>query len=155
MSSTLTAELLKAFCSETSCTPLMSLRAGNSIDDYDTPTPFDPEHDKVSDEYLESFYWGLSYLDALSWQHYLPYFFQYAFRKIHEGSVVTDALLSSLRPPDRTPARLGSLSAEQETAIRRAIEHLAFAKDSVHSEFACQVLEEWWLPNSMYRSTIE
>ena len=32
MSSTLTTELLKAFYTETSCTPLMSLRAGNAID---------------------------------------------------------------------------------------------------------------------------
>ncbi|WP_442961826.1 DUF6714 family protein [Pseudomonas sp. BMS12] len=155
MSSTLTTELFKAFYSETSCAPLMSLRAGNAIDDYSTPTPFESEYDQVSDEYLESFHWGLSYLDPLSWRHYLPYFFQYAFCRIHKGSVVTDALLNSLRPPERTPPRLGSLSTEQETAIRHAIEHLAFAKDSVHAELACQVLEEWWLPNSVYRPIIE
>ena len=155
MSSALTAELFKAFCKEISCTPLIPLRSGNAIDDYSVPVPFEPEHDKISDEYLENFYWGLSYLDPESWRHYLPYLFQYSFRKIREGSVVTDALLSSLRPPERMPPRLGSLSVEQETAIRQAIEHLAFAKDSAHTAFACQVLEEWWLPNSIYRPIIK
>lgn len=155
MHSTLTTELFKVFCKETSCIPLMSLRAGNAIDDYATPMLFEYEHDQVSDEYFENFHWGLSYLDPSSWRHYLPYLLQYSFRRIQEGSVVIDSLLSSLRPPDRMPPRLGSLSAEQETATRQAIEYLAFAKDSVHAEFACQVLEEWWLPNSIYRPATE
>lgn len=133
----------------------MSLRAGNAIDDYAIPMPFEPEQDQVSDEYFENFHWGLSYLDPSSWRHYLPYLFQYSFRRIHGDSFVIDSLLSSLRPPDRMPPRLDSLSAEQEKATRQAIEYLAFTKDSAHAEFACQVLEEWWLPNSIYRLATE
>jgi hypothetical protein len=155
MCSTLTSELFLEFYKETSGTPSLTLRAGNAIDDYAPPMPFDPVHDKISDEYFESFYWGLSYLDPTSWRHYLPYLFQYAFHHLHEGSLVTTALLSSLRPPDRLPARLGSLSTEQENSIRKAIEHLAFAHDSAQSELACQVLEEWWLPNAIYRPSTE
>lgn len=151
MCSTLISELFKAFSEETAHAPLISLRAGNAIDEYTAAIPFDTKQDQISDEYFESFHWGISHLDPDSWRHYLPHLFNYALHRLHEGSVVTDALLSSLRPPDRSPARLGSLSTEQEKAIREAIEHLAFAKNSAQSELACQVLEEWWLPNATYR----
>lgn len=151
MSPTLITALFIAFDKEASCAPPMTLRAGNAIDDYAAPMPFDPRYDEISNEYLESFHWGLSYLDSASWRHYLPHLFQYAFHNIHTGSVVTDALLNSLRPPERTPPRLSSLSHAQEIAIRHSIEHLAFAEESADAELACQILEEWWLPNSIYR----
>lgn len=153
MNSALIAELFSTFSKETSCTPPMSLRAGNAIDDYAAPMPFDHNHDEISDEYLESFHWGLSYLDPVSWRHYLPYLCQYALHNIHNGNIITNSLLNSLRPPERTPPRLSSLSHEQEIAIQHTIEHLAFTEGSMDAELACQVLEEWWLPNSLYRQT--
>jgi hypothetical protein len=66
-------------------------------------------------------------------------------------SLAIDAFLSSLRPPDRDPPRLGSLTAKQETLIRECLEVLAFSEDSVYQPDACQVLEEWWVPNATYR----
>lgn len=155
MTSLLSTELLDAFSNEMACTPLMSLHSGNAIDNYDAPASFDPQYDHVSDEYLERFHWGISYLDPVSWRHYLPHLFQYAFRRMREDNVVIDALLNSLRPPERSPPRLGSLSPEQESAVRHAIGYLAFAEGSAHAEFACQLLEEWWLPHSIYRPTTE
>ncbi|MET1080703.1 MAG: DUF6714 family protein [Pseudomonas sp.] len=151
MTSTLTAELLLAFATEVSCPPLMSLRGGDALDDYGAAMPFDSQLDRICDEYLEAFHWGLGYLDAGSWRHYLPLLFQYAFSRIEQGSVVTSALLHSLSPPDRLPPRLGSLSYAQEAVVRQALEHLAFAEGAAHSEQACQVLEAWWLPNALYR----
>ena len=64
---------------------------------------------------------------------------------------VTDALLSSLRPPDREPPRLASLSPEQEVLVTRFLDILAFSEESAHQELACQLLEEWWAPGALYR----
>jgi hypothetical protein len=57
----------------------------------------------------------------------------------------------SLRPPDREPPRLASLSPAQERVVRQLLEVLAFAEDSVWQENACQALEEWWIENPLYR----
>jgi len=151
MCSTLISELFIAFSQEVSVPPKISLRAGDAIDDYAMPTQFEHEQDQISDDYFENYHWGISYLDPESWRHYLPFLFRYALHKRKENSIVIDALLNSLRPPDRLPARLASLSIEQEKAVREAIEYLAFEENSIHTELACIVLEEWWLPNAIYR----
>jgi hypothetical protein len=66
--------------------------------------------------------------------------------------MVVDALLSSLRPPDRTPPRLASLSEEQEAVLREFLEEIAFAAEPNHyQDLAMQVLEEWWIPDALYR----
>jgi hypothetical protein len=57
----------------------------------------------------------------------------------------------SLRPPDREPPRLASLSPAQERVVRQLLEALAFAEDSVWQADACQALEEWWIENPLYR----
>jgi len=44
-----------------------------------------------------------------------------------------------------------SLSAEQEGLIREMLEVLAFSSDSAYQAAACQVLEEWWIENPLYR----
>jgi hypothetical protein len=64
---------------------------------------------------------------------------------------VTDALLWSLRPPDREPPRLGSLSAEQEAVVVAALDVLAFDPRSACQDLAMQVLEEYWVPGAFYR----
>jgi hypothetical protein len=65
--------------------------------------------------------------------------------------MLTEALLWSLRPPDREPPRLGSLSAEQEAVIVAVLDVLAFDARSLDRELAMQVLEEYWVPGALYR----
>jgi hypothetical protein len=65
--------------------------------------------------------------------------------------MVVEGLLHSLRPPDREPPRLASLTVEQESVIVEFLEDLAFSEDSANQDFAQQVLEEWWLPDALYR----
>lgn len=59
--------------------------------------------------------------------------------------------MHSLRPPDRQPPRLASLNEKQEAVIAAFLLYLCFSGGSVNRDFACQVLEEWWLPDSLYR----
>jgi hypothetical protein len=76
---------------------------------------------------------------------------EYALRHLSDANLVVDALLNALRPPDRDPPRLSSLSRGQEAAVSRFLEVLAFDGDSVHQALACQTLEECWVPNALYR----
>src|SRR5262245_34054758 len=133
----------------------MTLRGGVAVDAYDTPPPHDAVLDEPSDAYLEQYaFGGVTYLDAASWRHYLPRLIDYALRHVDSrapGTMAIDALLWSLRPPDREPPRLGSLTAGQESVVVAVLDELAFADDSLHRETAMQVLEEWWLPDALYR----
>ena len=96
------------------------------MDGYNQPTPFDPVQDEPTDAYLEGFtFWGLGYLDARSWRHYLPRLIDYAFRHPDDGAMVSEALLRSLRPPDRYPPRLATLTADQESVVRAFLEQAA------------------------------
>lgn len=149
--SSLVAELFSAFAPEVAAAPSVTLRAGNDLDDYEQPSQFDPAADSICDAYLESYSWGIAHLDAASWRHYLPHLIEYALRHRHDNSLVVDALLSALRPPDRDPPRLASLSQRQESLITRFLEALAFGESSAHQDLACQVLDEWWVPNALYR----
>jgi hypothetical protein len=147
----LVSKLFAAFASDIEATPSISLRGGDQLDDYKEPSAFDPSIDSISDGYLEKYRWGVTYLDAASWRHYLPYLVEYTFRHMRDGSDVGDALLNSLRPPDREPPRLASLNAEQEVLVTQFLDALAFGEQSAHQELACQVLEEWWVPGALYR----
>ncbi len=149
------AETFAAFAQEVATRPTLTLRAGNAVDEYKHPPPFDESLDTLSDPYLEQYFWGMRYLDADSWRHILPYCIDYALRHQTQGSNVTDALLNSLRPPDREPPRLGSLSPAQESVIIRFLEILAFSERSADQALACQVLEEWWIPDALYRPPLE
>jgi hypothetical protein len=133
--------------------PPLTLRGGTAVDDYRVPPAFDPDIDQPTDAYLEAHaYWGLAHVDPASWRHYLPCLIDYAIRHIAEpGSLVTDGLLSSLRPPDREPPRLGSISVEQEAVVVEFLDLLAFDECSGYQDFAMQVLEEYWVPNALYR----
>src|SRR5215217_6996569 len=107
-----------AFATELSEPPPVSLRGGNDIDSYDTPAPFDAEVDTPTDEYLQRYaYWALPHLDARSWRHYLPWLIDHTLRHRDDRSMALEALVQSLRPPDRFPPRLGSLDSEQEVAV--------------------------------------
>jgi hypothetical protein len=146
------SRLAAAFAREGASPPAMTLRGGNSVDSYLAPEPYDEARDHPSDAYLEDFaFWGLCHLDAASWRHYLPLLINYALRHEDDEKLVVEGLLHSLRPPDRQPPRLASLNEEQEAAIVAFLDYLCFQGDSVNSDFACQVLEEYWLPDSLYR----
>jgi hypothetical protein len=143
------------FRADFAATPSITLRGGWALSFYDAPPPYDPDLDVPTDAYLEQCgFGGVGFLDAPSWRHYLPRLIDYSLRNLasHEaGTMAIEAFLWSLRPPDRDPPRLGSLNKEQEAVIVAALDELAFADDSVYREFAQQVMEEWWIPNALYR----
>jgi hypothetical protein len=133
--------------------PAMSLRGGNALDDYGTPPPFDADLDRPVAAYLEAHHWGIAHLDPSSWRHYLPLLLRYALLNLERAdSMAVDALLSSLRPPDRDPPRLASLSLEQEQAVTAVLDALAFNEGSAWKDEAILVLEEYWAPGAIYRA---
>lgn len=147
----------EVFKADTTEPPPLTLRGANAVDGYDEPPPFDPVADEPTDAYLEGFaFWGLAYLDARSWRHYLPRLIDYAFRRPGDPAMVTEALVRSLRPPDRYPPRLATLTAGQESVVRSFLEQVALGEEFPHVQAdAQQALEEWWLPNPRSRPTPE
>lgn len=144
-----------AFAQEALAMPGITLRGGDALDGYQEPPPFDPIIDAITDTYLEQYAGGLTFLDAASWRHYLPYLIDYSVRHFEHGTDVCDALLNNLRPPDRQPPRLASLLPEQEKVVTAFLDLLAFSESSAHKDFACQVPEEWWVPKALYRMRAE
>jgi hypothetical protein len=144
----------EAFRADIEAEPTISLRSGDSIDSYMGEVPYDPVLDAPTDEYLERYGdWSLGYLDAAPWRHYLPRLIDYVFRNLNRrATMVSDGLLFSLRPPDREPPRLATLTPEQESVVTAFLEDLAFSDDTMSfQEEALVILEEWWLPNARYR----
>lgn len=142
----------EAFHADMLAAPAMTLRGGYAEDSYEYAPAPDRELDTLTDSYLETYtFWGLAYLDAASWRHYLPHLIDYAFRHMDDPMMVVEGLLHNLRPPDREPPRLASLTAEQEAVIVAFLEELAFSEDSANRDFAMQVLEEWWIPDALFR----
>lgn len=132
--------------------PQMTLRGGEAEDSYNVAPPRDAVLDELTDAYLEAYtFWGLAYLDPAAWRHYLPHLIDYTFRHMDDPKMVVEGLLHNLRPPDREPPRLASLTAEQEAVVVEFLEEVAFSDDSANRDFAIQVLEEWWIPNALYR----
>jgi hypothetical protein len=147
----------EVFRTDIESAPPLTLRGGNAVDGYSQAVPFDPAEDEPTDAYFEAFaFWGLGYLDARSWRHYLPRLIDYAFRHPNDPAMVAEALVRSLRPPDRYPPRLAALNAEQEWIVRSFLEQVALgdAIPHLHAE-AQQALEEWWLPNARCRPTAQ
>jgi hypothetical protein len=147
----------EVFRADAETPPPLTLRGANAVDGYHRPMPFDSAADEATDAYLEGFaFWGLIYLDARSWRHYLPRLIEYAFRCPNDPAMVTEALVRSLRPPDRYPPRLGTLTADQEDVVRAFLEQAALGDAIPHVQAeAQQALEEWWLPNARCRPTAQ
>jgi hypothetical protein len=143
--------VFEAFGEDMRAVPKMTLRAGDAVDVYQPSCPFDASMDAVTDDYLEKYFCGLTYLDAQSWRHYLPCFMAYALKTLETPFNASDALLASLRPPDREPPRLSSLTAQQEGVVIEFLEIMAFDPKSASQDLACQVMEEWWIPGAVYR----
>lgn len=136
---------------------LMTLEAGNDVDSYRAPKPDMPGYRthrswlEIEDAYLSKFFCGFIYLDPSSWKFYLPRFITFALDHMNDGSsLVIDSCLAALRPPDREPPQLGSLTTEQVEVVKRALTMLAFDENSSHRDMAFQVLEEGWVENPMY-----
>jgi len=140
-----------AFAADVEIKPLVTLRGGDCLDDHRAPSAFDPDLDAASDEYLESFHWGVGYLDAASWRHYLPTLTDYVVRNFNKGTLVGEALVTSLCAPDRDPPRLATLTHPQEEAVTHLLEFLALTDGSGHQESACRAIDEWWSPDALYR----
>ena len=145
----------EVFKADVDATPATTLRGGEALDSYDEPPPYDAGIDEPTDAYLEAYAFNaLNFLDAQSWRHYLPRLIDYALRNIASnapGTMAIDGLLWSLRPPDRDPPRLASLTKAQEEVVVAALDQLAFSEDSVYRKDAMQVMEEWWIPGALYR----
>lgn len=151
MSPSPAVDAFEAFAEDLRAAPSVTLRGGYLLDAYKAPEPIDPDVDAVSDAYLERYWWGIAHLDPGSWRHYLPPLIEYALRHKAEGSMVIDAFLASLRPPDRQPPRLASLTRGQEAVISAFLDVMAFDEASVHQTLARTALEEWWAPGALYR----
>ena len=151
--SDLSSDVFAVFAADAAAQPTVSLRGGDDMDSYREASAFDASLDAISDAYLERYWWGIAFLDPPSWRHYLPQLMDYALHHIAEGSTVVDGLLFSLRPPDREPPRLASLTPEQESVVTRFLEVLSFSETSAQRELACQVMEEWWIPGAQYRTS--
>jgi len=147
----LVADVFAAFAADGAAVPALTLRGGDALDADRPAPPFDVLVDTVSDAYLETHPWGTGWLDAASWRHYLPYLLAYALRHLAQPNEVTDALLTSLRPPERTPPRLGTLDKRQESAVLRVLDVLAHAPGAATADLAAQVLSEWWTPGAIPR----
>lgn len=89
--------------------------------------------------------------DPPSWRYYLPHLIEYSLRRKHEYSMVINALLTSLRPLDREPARLALFSPQQESVVPAFLDVMAFDDGSVHQALFCTALEEQWAPGALYR----
>ena len=148
----LVAEAFAAFSAEGTTFPPLTLRGGDALDAGAAAPPYDVVADAVSDEYLEAHPWGSGWLDAASWRHYLPFMIEYALRHLDRPGEVTDALLTSLRQPDREPPRLATLDAAQERVVLRVLDVLAHAPGSASADLAAQVLSEWWTPGAIPRA---
>ena len=145
----------EVFRADVDSIPPITLRGGDAVDSYDAPPPYDAAIDEPTVAYLETFAFNaLNFLDAPSWRHYLPRLIEYALTNIASnapGTMAIDGFLWSLRPPDRDPPRLASLTPAQEEIVVAALDQLAFSDDSVYRKDAMQVMEEWWIPGALYR----
>jgi hypothetical protein len=95
----------------------------------------------------------MPYLDARSWRHYLPRLIEYALAHPADPRMVTEALVRSLRPPDRLSPRLATLDAKQEAVVVDLLKLIA-VDDRPHGarDDAIAALEEWWLPGARARA---
>ena len=78
--SPLIANVFEAFSKELASQPLISLRGGAALDRYQAPPAFDSILDKLTDQYLENYASGLTFLDPISWRYYPPYLIEYVSR---------------------------------------------------------------------------
>lgn len=132
--------------------PTLTLRDGDAIDSYrPRPARTPDQNDEPTDDYLKRFAFGIAYLDPQSWRAYLPTLIAYAVKHRSDGSsLAIEFTLSSMRPPDRVPPRLATLTAPQREAVVSFLTLLGFDAESAFQDFALQVMEEYWIPSPLY-----
>lgn len=138
---------LRAFHLDLGVRPGTTLRGGDALDSYNEPPPYDAVLDAPTNAYLERYaVHALPYLDPASWRHYIPTLVTYSLaRNPPESSMATEGFLRSLRPPDRDPPRIKSLTAEQRVAVERFLVAMAFEEPMRRDgQLALEVLQEWW-----------
>ena len=146
----------EVFGADVESPPPLTLRGGDRVDSYDLPDPYDAALDEPTDAYIEQFaFHAMPFLDAKSWRHYLPRLMDHVFRRPDEPTgLVAQAVIRSLRAPDREPPRLATLDRDQEAVIVAFLEEIA--RDPTyegHVEDAQQALLEWWVPDARHRPT--
>jgi hypothetical protein len=143
-----------AFGDDLASPPPLTLRGANAVDGHDEPQPYDHAVDAPTDEYLERYtFWAMPYLDARSWRHYLPRLTEYALTHPSDPHMVTEALVRSLRPPDRVSPRLATLDREQEAVIVELLKLIAVdQRPHGARDDAMSALEDWWLPGARVRA---
>lgn len=127
--------------------PPMSLRAGDRLDDGLEPLPFDRELDRPTRDYLDRHMFGLHYLDAASWQHYLPILLTSTFEHFATPSNHVDLFLMVL---SSASSELHALAPEQKAVIIAMLEHVAFGQGSIRADEAMLALQQYWWPHSDY-----
>ena len=149
----ITRRAAAAFRADIERAPRTTLRGGASLDAYEPPPPYDPALDEPTDDYVETYACnGLVYVDPDSWRHYLPRLMTHALRnqavRNRPGAgLAIGALLGSLRPPDRDPPRLATLTTEQEGVIVDLLDLLAFGEGSDWQDETMELLDEdYWAP---------
>jgi hypothetical protein len=149
-----TARVIAAFKSELQTLPVISLRGGDTLDDYGVAPAFDPDEDAPSDDYIERFHCGVNYLDAQAWRHYLPILLLYMLRNMgDQASLALPTVVRSLRPAGSDPSRFGWLSPAQEATVVTVLDALAFEDASTWKTEAVEALEDYWAPGANYPGT--
>jgi hypothetical protein len=142
--------------SPSAAAPPLTLRGGNALDDGLVVPAYDPRLDEPTSEYFEANHCGISYLDPVSGRYYLPLLQDYALQNIRNGSsLAIESFISSLRPPDRVPPRLESLSPAEKATVVAFLDRLAFDDASAWKSQAITALEEYWAPGALYRGSHE
>ena len=129
----------------TAAPPPISLRAGNALDDYAEPPPFDPEADAPTDAYIEAYYHGIHFLDAPSWRHYLPVLLEYVLS--HEGGGgpnVVETLLFAIAPGDPSYPVFPVLDGAQIAAVEGGLRALHGVLGAEYAEeIEAALCREW------------
>ncbi|MEM8720278.1 MAG: DUF6714 family protein [Cyanobacteria bacterium P01_G01_bin.39] len=85
----------KAFQDPTANNPLMSLRFRDAVDIYNSEIVYNEQLDQPTNEYLQQFaYWGMPYLDPVSWHYYLPFLINYYLRNAIEDAPAESSLIN-------------------------------------------------------------
>lgn len=141
-----------AFAADLARHPPMTLRSADSVETYGVGLPFDPVRDQSTPAYFDHYGSGVAHLDPASWRHYLPQLAIHALDFPEYGGLTIAQLLQSLRPPDRHPPRLRSLSKPQEDVMRQFLEVVASSPASNFQRAASEALEEWWTERASLRN---
>lgn len=127
----------------------MTLEDGDKIDNYDArQEDYEAQNRKIdwrtiSDEYLQKYYCGITYLDQKSWNGYLPVFLGYCMHHYaDEPGIVIETFLWNLRPHCTHFYYLKQQTPEVQQLVARILEFLGLESSSQFKDEALQILQE-------------